>query len=227
MPEELITLQEWANVDDDDPDTTLAVVFTDIVDSTNLMRAKKDPGMFVLLVSHFAAARRLKRLHKGYEIKLIGDSYMAAFRTAGRAMRFALDFGGDTGHAEVKIRAGINSGQVRIRENDVYGLMVNLASRLCHIKVPRFPDSIFISAAAKDGIDSDFGTDHPAFRIISRREMNIPSFEGKEVFHVIPLPRVPPPTVIPPRGLGSPPKQIEPRVTLPDPPDFKIPPRRR
>jgi hypothetical protein len=38
--------------------------------------------MFDMLVNHFQAARTFRTLYDAFEIKLIGDAYMAAFRTA-------------------------------------------------------------------------------------------------------------------------------------------------
>jgi len=49
-------LHEWAGVEDG-TSLTLAVVFTDIIDSTALARAVGDKAMFDLLVRHFGKAR--------------------------------------------------------------------------------------------------------------------------------------------------------------------------
>ena len=47
---------------------------------------------------------------------------MMAFRTSTDAVDFALAFLMDTGVDHIGIRVGINSGQVHLRENDIYGL---------------------------------------------------------------------------------------------------------
>jgi class 3 adenylate cyclase len=77
-----VNLQEWAGVTDHDPRATLAIVFTDIIDSTTLARDAGDAIMFDMLISHFETARSYCVLHDGFEIKLIGDAYMVVFRTA-------------------------------------------------------------------------------------------------------------------------------------------------
>jgi hypothetical protein len=49
---------------------------------------------------------------------------MMAFRTSTDAVDFAVAFLVNTGVDHIGIRIGINSGQVHIRENDIYGLNV-------------------------------------------------------------------------------------------------------
>jgi class 3 adenylate cyclase len=79
---------------------------------------------------HFEQGRRWLRKEGGYEIKTIGDSLMVAFRTPASALNFALAFHRQTGHEQIKIRAGIHVGQVYIEEEDAYGTMVNYAARV-------------------------------------------------------------------------------------------------
>jgi hypothetical protein len=55
---------------------------------------------------------------------------MVAFRTSTEAVDFAVNFSLDTGLEYVGIRAGVHSGQVRIVDNDIYGLNVNKAARI-------------------------------------------------------------------------------------------------
>ncbi len=157
-----MSLQEWANVTEYDPRATLAIVFTDIIDSTKLSRAVGDKNMFDMLVKHFETARSLCLLHDGFEIKLIGDAYMVVFKSADPALQFALDFRRQTGDARIDIRVGIHVGQVRVRDNDIYGLQVNLAERLSHVHVPG-ETGVFISSSAKRDIESEYGSDHKVY----------------------------------------------------------------
>jgi len=111
---------------------TLALVFTDIVDSTELNNHLGDDEWLCILQLHFARARQLIHEHNGYLIKFIGDSCMVAFRTTVDAFRFSTQFFLDTGHEFVSIRAGFHFGGVLIEDDDVYGSMVNLTSRIQH-----------------------------------------------------------------------------------------------
>jgi class 3 adenylate cyclase len=102
----------------------LALVFTDVVESTALGRALGDERWMQVLRKHFAKARSLMSSDKCYEIKMIGDSFMVAFRSAIDAVDFAVAFHADTGDKCVRIRAGIHVGPIRVFENDLFGMMV-------------------------------------------------------------------------------------------------------
>ena len=123
---ETITLLEWLGR----ADGQIALVFTDIVGSTKLALSKGDDEWVKVLKCHFQRARDLKNELHGYEVKLIGDACMMAFKTSWPALQFALKFFQFTGHDEVKIRAAVHIGEVTIVDNDMYGVMINYTSRL-------------------------------------------------------------------------------------------------
>ena len=122
------TLEEWAG----SQNLTLTLLFTDIVDSTAIGIKLGDRKWINDLFLHFSRARLLALDYDCYVVKVIGDSLMMAFRTSTDAVDFALRFIVDTGVDYIGIRAGINSGQVQLRENDIYGLNVNFTSRIQH-----------------------------------------------------------------------------------------------
>jgi class 3 adenylate cyclase len=104
---------------------------------------------------------------------------MAAFRTADSALQFALAFRANTGDSRIAVRAGIHLGQVRIKDNDIYGLMVNYAARLAHIKL-RGDEGIFLSAAAKRDIDSEYGATQKDFSLTRLLATQLPGFSARE-----------------------------------------------
>lgn len=120
------TLLEWLGR----ADGQIALAFTDIVGSTRLALSKGDDEWVKALKCHFRRARDLKTELHGYEVKLIGDACMVAFKTAWPALQFALKFYRFTGHDEIKIRAAVHIGEVTIVDNDIYGVMINYTSRL-------------------------------------------------------------------------------------------------
>jgi class 3 adenylate cyclase len=160
------TLQEWAGVGASK--TTLALVFTDIVGSTALGNRLGDDKWIELLMRHFTRARSLTEQYDCYEIKVIGDSFMVAFRTAYEALRFTMDFYCDTGDPQIGIRAGIHLGQVRIIDNDLYGRMVNFTSRVEHSIEG---SGIAVSASAVGDIKAELGDES--------REVIFRSFSAK------------------------------------------------
>ena len=137
---------EWAG----DEQVTLAIVFTDVVGSTPLGEEIRDEGMNVVRRAHFAQSRRLIGRFKGREIKTIGDSFMAAFKSVDAALTYARALQENTGHPQVKIRAGIHIGPMHVEESDVFGGTVNFAARV--IGAIR-GEEIWLSDRAKDDID--------------------------------------------------------------------------
>ena len=122
------TLEEWAG----SQHVSLGLVFTDIVKSTEIGKKRGDAKWIDDLFTHFTKGREIASRFDSYVVKVIGDSLMVAFRTASDAVSFALEFEENTGVDYVAIRVGINSGDVEIRENDIYGLNVNFTSRVQH-----------------------------------------------------------------------------------------------
>jgi class 3 adenylate cyclase len=82
---------------------------------------------------HFSSGRTFAFRYDGYVVKAIGDSLMMAFRTSSDAVQFAMAFSINTGVSYIGIGINIHSGQVEIRDNDIYGLNVNLTSRVQHV----------------------------------------------------------------------------------------------
>jgi class 3 adenylate cyclase len=139
--------REWAGGER----LTLAIVFTDIVGSTALGEELKDDRMNEVRQAHFAQSRQLIKKCDGREIKTIGDSFMAAFRSVERAVDYAEALQADPGDARVKIRAGIHIGPMNVEENDVFGGAVNFAAR---VKGAIKGAEIWLSDRAKMDLDS-------------------------------------------------------------------------
>jgi class 3 adenylate cyclase/GTPase SAR1 family protein len=118
--------QEWAG----SGRVTLAIVFTDVVGSTALGEEIGDETMNGVRGAHFARSRILINRFKGREIKTIGDSFMAAFKSADIALDYAMELQRNTGHQLIQIRAGIHIGPMQIEEGDVFGGTVNFAARV-------------------------------------------------------------------------------------------------
>lgn len=111
---------------------TLAVVFTDIVDSAQLANAVGDEAINEILRAHFDRLNAAADKQLGFVVKNTGDGALITFRTVIEALDFGLDLQGDTGHQQVRVRAGINVGPVRVvEEKDIRGSTVNFASRVC------------------------------------------------------------------------------------------------
>jgi len=154
---------------------TLTIVFTDVVGSTALGEQIRDEAMNEVRRAHFAQSRRLIEEFKGREIKAIGDSFMAAFRSVDAALDYARALQEHTGHAKVRIREGIHIGPMQVDENDVFGGTVNFASRV----VGATNDAeIWLSDRAKEDIDRFGSSKHNGLTWLRHDDVAMKGFPG-------------------------------------------------
>lgn len=113
------------------------VLFTDIVDSTPIMRALGDAGWRDLLRTHESMTREALTHHAGTEIKTTGDGVMASFDSASRALECAIDLQRDLAAHNARdperaltIRIGLNAGEPVADRGDLFGAAVTLAQRI-------------------------------------------------------------------------------------------------
>ncbi len=114
-----------------EPERALAtVLFTDIVGSTEKAAELGDRGWRELLERHDAAVRRQLRLHRGREVKTMGDGFLATFDGPARAIRCAVAIRDELEAIGVRIRVGIHTGEVELIADDVGGMAVNFGARI-------------------------------------------------------------------------------------------------
>jgi class 3 adenylate cyclase len=114
-----------------------AVMFTDIVGSTEMTARLGDAAALELVRAHDIVVRRGLEAHGGREIKHTGDGIMASFARVANAVPAAADIqrgfaAFNFGASEsVNVRIGIHAGEPVEENNDLFGSTVQLASRLC------------------------------------------------------------------------------------------------
>lgn len=106
------------------------VLFTDIVDSTSQASASGDAAWRIKLDEHDRIARRLIEQYRGRLIKTTGDGVLAIFDGPGRAIRCALGLEAALARLRLSVRAGLHTGEVEERGDDVGGIAVHAASRV-------------------------------------------------------------------------------------------------
>ena len=113
-----------------DTDRVLAtILFTDIVDSTTRAAALGDRVWRQLLDRHDEVAKaEVGRWHGEY-VKSTGDGTLATFDAPTRALRCAFGLREALGPLGLEIRAAIHTGEIEVREADVGGIGVHIASR--------------------------------------------------------------------------------------------------
>ncbi len=131
-----------------DVDRILAtVLFTDIVASTERAVDLGDRGWRALLDAHEELAGRVVHEHGGVIAKFTGDGLVASFDGPARAVRCALALRDRTHELGVSIRAGVHTGEIERRGDDLAGIAVHIAARVMAIADS---DEVLVSRTVKD-----------------------------------------------------------------------------
>ena len=69
-------------------------------------------------------------------MKTTGDGFLVTFDAASRAVRAASDVVKAANATGLDVRAGIHTGEVEVRPDDVFGLPVSIAKRVCDVAEP-------------------------------------------------------------------------------------------
>jgi class 3 adenylate cyclase/dihydrofolate reductase len=113
-----------------DTDRVLAtIMFTDMVDSTGRAAALGDRQWRRLLDRHDEVAQAEVARWHGQLVKSTGDGVLATFDAPTRALRCAFALRANLARAGVDIRTAIHTGEIEVREGDVGGIGVHIASR--------------------------------------------------------------------------------------------------
>jgi class 3 adenylate cyclase len=127
------------------PDRALAaILFTDIVGSTERASTLGDRAWRNLLATHDALARTVVDQHKGRVVKMTGDGMLAMFDGPGRAIQCALSLGDALRTVGLEIRAGLHTGEVEVMGEDIAGISVHIAARVLDAAIP---GEVFVSPA--------------------------------------------------------------------------------
>ena len=120
---------------------------TDIVGSTERVQAAGDQRWRELLDAHDETARRLVGQEGGRRIKSTGDGVLAVFDGPGRAIRCAVALRKELAGMGIEIRAGIHTGELDVRDDDVGGIAVHIGAR---IMAAAGPGEILVSRTVRD-----------------------------------------------------------------------------
>ena len=116
----------------------LAIVFADVVGSTQLYESLGDEGARETVQRCVECMKEATIEFHGEVIKTIGDEVMSTFPTADDAVNAAsqmqqrISNGNFTGRDDVRvsIRIGCHFGHVAVETNDIFGVAVNIANRM-------------------------------------------------------------------------------------------------
>jgi class 3 adenylate cyclase len=130
------------------PDRVLAtVLFTDIVESTERAAQLGDARWRAVLGRHDELTRQRVTEFGGKAVKSTGDGFLATFDGPAAAIRCAEAVRDSLAQEEIRIRAGLHTGEIEQIGEDVGGLGVHLAARVC---AEAGPGEILVSRTIRD-----------------------------------------------------------------------------
>ena len=112
------------------------VLFTDIVRSTEHAVRSGDRAWHDLLDRHDKMVREELRRFRGQEVKTTGDGVVATFDGPARGMRCAEAICAGARRMGIAVRAGLHTGEVEMRGDDVSGVAVHIAQRVSAVAGP-------------------------------------------------------------------------------------------
>ena len=135
-------LADWAEVERPDlarvtADGKVAILFSDIEESTALNERVGDRAWVKLIGEHDKLVRKLVKQRSGYVVKSQGDGFMIAFAHAEQAVRCGIDMQ-DALHKDaerkrhngIRVRIGVHMGRSVRRGDDLFGRNVAMAARV-------------------------------------------------------------------------------------------------
>ncbi len=163
---------------------TIAVMFTDIRGSTAYFEKHGDVAGLMLVHECNTMVRRMVQKHGGRVIKTIGDGCMATFDDCPQAVAAAVqmqlamaDMNSQRSPDEqVAIRIGLHYGSGIVKSRDVFGDVVNMASRVESVATP---GQVVISAPLCEQVTS-FG-----FRISELGRFALKGKSGEQLLYEV------------------------------------------
>jgi adenylate cyclase len=114
-----------------------AIAFVDLTDFTTLTERRGDEAAAKVVAGLLELAEAASRREAGRVVKELGDGVLLRFPDAERALRAVRELVGSMTAAGLPAaHAGIAAGPVVVRDGDVFGRTVNLASRIADLAGP-------------------------------------------------------------------------------------------
>jgi pimeloyl-ACP methyl ester carboxylesterase/class 3 adenylate cyclase len=149
----------------DDVDRVLkTVLFTDIVDSTRQAAELGDRAWRGLLEQHDTYAANAVEAQQGVVVKRTGDGLLATFDGPGRGVRAAREVRDAVRPLGIDVRAGLHTGEIERRGEDVAGIGVHIGARVGALAGA---GEVLVTSTVKDlVIGSDLGFDDRGTQVL-------------------------------------------------------------
>ena len=132
------------------------VLFTDIARSTEHAARVGDRRWKELLATHDVLLGAEVERFRGRTVKSTGDGMLATFDGPGRAIHCALAIRDSVRALGVDVRAGLHTGEIELRSDDVAGVAVHIGARVSALASA---GEVLVSSTVKDlvaGSDIEF-----------------------------------------------------------------------
>jgi len=123
------------------------LLFTDIVDSTRLAASLGDRRWHRLLDEYEKATERRVAEFRGRYVKSTGDGFLATFDGPARAIRCGQAVASAARELGIELRAGLHTGEIELRGDDVAGIAVHIAARVAALCDP---SEVLVTRTVKD-----------------------------------------------------------------------------
>lgn len=112
------------------------VLYTDVVESTRRLAEMGDSRWSEVLSEYEEVVKRATERADGRLVKVLGDGALARFAAPADALRCAVAISEASERLGFEVRAGVHAGEVEIRGDDVAGIAVHIAQRVCGEATP-------------------------------------------------------------------------------------------
>jgi len=138
------------------------VLFTDIAASTERLASEGDRAWRRVLDDHDDIIGRTAIAYRGRVVKTLGDGILATFDGPARAVRCAAAIRDTLAGHGVPVRAGLHTGEIEQRGDDIAGIAVHIASRISALADPGeiLVSRTVVDLTAGSGITYDSRGDH-------------------------------------------------------------------
>ncbi|MGP4058753.1 adenylate/guanylate cyclase domain-containing protein [Mycobacterium sp. 4D054] len=177
-------LADWAEVERPDlarlaPNGRVAVMFSDIEESTALNERIGDRAFVRLLGKHDKSVRRHVDAHDGYVVKSQGDGFMVAFARPEQAVRCGLAIQQSLTKRpnDIRVRIGIHTGKSVRRGDDLFGRNVAMAAR---VAAQAEGGEVLVSSAVRDAV-----TDCDDIVVDGQRDAQLKGFSGSHSLYSV------------------------------------------
>jgi class 3 adenylate cyclase/tetratricopeptide (TPR) repeat protein len=116
---------------------TVTIMFTDVEDSTKLLSTRGFTESHDIMKAYETIIDETVADHAGRRIKALGDGFMISFGSARHGVECALaiqeaitEYSKQHPERKIRIRIGLNTGEVVEEAGDIFGAAVNMAARV-------------------------------------------------------------------------------------------------